>query len=62
MFQSIQGSRSFAKIDVCHAHWQLTLVIESLEIFSNQTPVGIYTPNRLIQGSTDADNYFQGAT
>jgi hypothetical protein len=30
--------------------------------FLNSNDFGIYTPTRLIQGSTDAGNYFQGAT
>jgi RNase H-like domain found in reverse transcriptase/Reverse transcriptase (RNA-dependent DNA polymerase) len=62
MFQSVQGSRCFAKIDLCHAYWQLALAVESQEIFSIQSPAGIYTPTRLFQGSTDAGNYFQRAT
>jgi hypothetical protein len=62
MFHSVQGSRYFAKIDLCHAYWQLALAVESQEIFSIQTPAGIYTPTRLIQGRTDTGNYFQGAT
>jgi hypothetical protein len=29
MFQSIQRSRCFAKIDLFHAYWQLALAVES---------------------------------
>jgi Reverse transcriptase (RNA-dependent DNA polymerase) len=61
MFQSVQSSQYFEKVDLCHAHWQLALAVELQEIFSIQTPAGIYTPTRLIQGRTDAGNYFQGA-
>jgi hypothetical protein len=56
MFQSVQGSRCFAKVDLCHSYWQLALAVESQEIFSIQTPGGIYTPTRLIQGTPDAGN------
>jgi hypothetical protein len=62
LFQTLQGSKVFAKIDLCHAYWQLALDRICQEIFSIQTPLGIYTPTRLLQGSTDAGNYFQGAT
>jgi Reverse transcriptase (RNA-dependent DNA polymerase) len=64
LFQTLQGSKVFAKIDLCHAYWQLALDRICQEIFSIQTPLGIYTPTRLLQGSTNAGNYFyfQGAT
>lgn len=61
-FQGVAGSACFAKVDLCHAYWQLALAENSQEIFSIQTPMGIYTPTRLTQGSTDAGNYFQGTT
>jgi hypothetical protein len=32
------------------------------ETFSIQSPLGIYTPTLLLQGSADAGNYIQGAT
>jgi hypothetical protein len=59
MFQSVQGSQRIGKIDLCHAYWQLALAVESQGIFLIQTPAGVYKPTRLIQGSTDAGNYFQ---
>jgi hypothetical protein len=61
MFQSVQGSRSLVKIDLCHTYWRLVVAVESQDIFSIQTPAGIYTLTRLIQGRTDAGNYSQGA-
>lgn len=61
-FQTVSGATVFSKIDLCHAYWQIALATESQEIFSIQTPLGIYTPTRLKQGSTDAGNYFQGTT
>ena len=62
LFQNVSGSRLFSKIDLCHAYWQIALAIISQEYLSIQTPLGIFTPDRLIQGSTDAGNYFQGTT
>ena len=62
LFQSVSGSRFFSKIDLCHAYWQIALALACQEFFSIQTPIGIFTPDRLIQGSTDAGNYFQGTT
>lgn len=62
LFQTVQGSKFFSKIDLCHAYWQIALGEDSQEYFSIQTPLGIFTPERLTQGSTDAGNYFQGMT
>jgi hypothetical protein len=47
---------------ICHAYWQLALDLLSQEIFSLQTPLGIYIRTRLLKGSTDAGSYFRGAT
>ncbi len=60
--QSTQGSTCFAKVDMAHAYWQLPLAPESQEMLSIQTPLGVYSSRRLLQGSTDAGNHFQAVT
>lgn len=60
--QTVEGSRCFAKIDMAHAYWQLPLADQSKEIMSIQTPLGVFSSNRLLQGSTDAGNHFQSVT
>ena len=57
---SIAGSKFFAKLDMIHAFWQLSL--HPQECMSIQTPLGVYTPARVLQGSTDAGNQFKYAT
>jgi len=59
MYQSTAGSTVFAKIDMCHAYWQIPLHPDSQEIMSIQTPLGVHTPTRILQGGTDAGNHFQ---
>lgn len=62
MYRSLEGSTCFANIDMCHAYWQIQLDSKSQEIISIPTPSGVYTPNRILQGSTDAGNHFQAVT
>lgn len=62
LYRSIEGSSVFANIDMCHAYWQIPLDEGSREVMSIQTPSGVYTPNRILQGSTDAGNHFQAVT
>ena len=59
---SIAGSKIFAKLDMIHAFWQLPLHPDSQECMSIQTPLGVYKPTRVLQGSTDAGNHFHSAT
>ena len=59
MYHSVAGSSVFASVDMCHAYWQIPLHEDSRECMSIQTPVGVYTPTRILQGSTDAGNHFQ---
>jgi hypothetical protein len=44
------------KLDFPQAFWQIALAKESQELFSVQTPLGTYTPTRMMQGSQDASN------
>jgi len=62
ILQSVEGSTCFAKIDMAHAYWQCPLATESQEMMSIQTPIGVYSPTRLLQGSTDAGNHYQAVT
>jgi RNase H-like domain found in reverse transcriptase/Reverse transcriptase (RNA-dependent DNA polymerase) len=62
MLQAVEGSSYYAKVDLCHAYWQLPLAKESQEYMSIQTPLGVHTPTRTLQGSTDAGNNFQAST
>ena len=62
LFQTIRGSTVFANIDLCHAYWQIPLHTDSRECMSIQTPLGVYTPHRVLQGGTDAGNHFQACT
>jgi Reverse transcriptase (RNA-dependent DNA polymerase) len=62
MLQTTEGSSFYAKIDMCHAYWQLPLDKESQEYVSIQTPLGVHTPTRKLQGGTDAGNNFQAST
>jgi len=45
-----------------HAYWQIPLHKDSQEAMSIQTPEGVFTPQRILQGSTDAGNHFQSVT
>jgi len=62
LYQSTAVSTAFAKLDMCHAYWQVPLHKDSQEVMSIQTPVGVYTSTRILQGSTDAGNHFQATT
>ena len=60
--QDTQGSTCYANIDKAHAYWQLALEEDSQEIHSIQTPIGVYTPTRILQGGTDSGNHYQAVT
>ena len=57
-FQDIVGSTCFANVDLAHGYWQVPLSPESLEMMSIQTPIGVYSSRRLLQGGSDSDNHF----
>ena len=59
---STAGSRVYCEVDFCHSYWQFLLHHTSQECMSIQTPLGIFTPYRIIQGGTDSGNHFQAAT
>lgn len=62
MFRSVAGSMMFAKIDMCHKYWQIPLHQDSQDFMSIETPLGTFTPTRILQGSTDAGNHFQSVS
>lgn len=62
MIRSVGDSKVFAKMDMVHAYWQIPLHLDSQECMSIQTPAGVFTPQRILQGSTDAGNHFQSVT
>ena len=59
LMQEIQGSTCFANVDLAHGYWQIPLAEESQEMMSIQTPLGIYSSRRLLQGGSDSGNHFQ---
>lgn len=62
MIQKTEGSKCYAELDWIEAFWKLGLHPDSQECMSIQTPIGVFTPNRIIQGGTDSGNHFQSAT
>ena len=62
MVQECEGSIVMANIDFCHGSWQLGLHEKSQEIMSIQTPLGVYSPRRTLQGGMDSGNHFQLVT
>lgn len=58
-FQEVEGSICFANFDMAHGYWQLGLSPDSQEIHSIQTPIGVYSSRRLLQGGADSGNHFQ---
>lgn len=62
IIQMVGGSVCYANIDSCHGYWQLGLEENSQEIMSIQTPIGVYSPTRVLQGGTDSGNNFQMVT
>eukprot|EP00171_Calliarthron_tuberculosum_P021209 IDg21209t1 len=61
-FQDTEGSKCFASIDMTHGYWQIPLDEGSREMHSIQTPIGVYTPVRILQGGSDSGNHFQAVT
>jgi hypothetical protein len=57
----VAGKKFFGTMDLFSGYWQLPLHEDSQQFFSILTDVGIWTPNRLIQGSRNAAGPFQAA-
>ena len=62
MVQECEGSTVMANVDFCHGYWQLGLHENSQELMSIQTPLGVYSPRRTLQGGMDSGNHFQLVT
>jgi transposase InsO family protein len=55
------SSRFFATFDLSHGYWQLELDESSRVCQSFVTPDGIYTPTRVLHGTTNAVTHLQSA-
>jgi Reverse transcriptase (RNA-dependent DNA polymerase) len=55
----LYGSNYFATFDLSHGYWQLPLAIESQECQSFITPDGVYSPTRVLHGTTNAVTHMQ---
>ncbi len=58
-FQDIQGSTCFANVDLAHGYWQISLAEESQEMMSIQTPIGVFSSRRLVQGKATLGTTFK---
>lgn len=57
--KQIEGSYFFSNLNMAHGYWQTPLSIESQEMMSIQTPIGVYSSLRLLQGGSDSRSHFQ---
>ena len=55
----LTGAAYFAVFDAFKGYWQFPVEEDSQELLSFMTDAGVYTPNRIIQGATDAVACFQ---
>jgi hypothetical protein len=55
----LHGSEVFATLDFCQGYWQIPLHKDSQDCQSFITPVGIYTPKRVLHGTRNATKYLQ---
>jgi hypothetical protein len=58
-FQHLEKAAWFSSLDSFKKFRQFTLAQESQEVYSFLTELGVFTPTRLIQGSTDSAHAFQ---
>jgi len=58
-FQHLEKAAWFSSLDPFKGFWQFPLAEESQEVYSFLTGLGVFTPTRLIQGSTDSAHAFQ---
>jgi hypothetical protein len=58
-FQHLEKASWFSTLDAFKGFWQFPLAEESQEVYSFLTELGVFTPTRLIQGSTDSAHAFQ---
>jgi hypothetical protein len=58
-FKHLEKTAWFSSLDAFKGFWQFPLVEESQEVYFFLTELGLFTPTRLIQGSTDSAHAFQ---
>jgi hypothetical protein len=56
---NFQGSVLFCSFDFVHGYWQMLLDEDSQECQSIGTPFGVYTPTRVLHGTTNANMHMQ---
>nr|CCA22224.1 AlNc14C148G7434 [Albugo laibachii Nc14] len=56
----VEGAEVFFSIDWFRGYWQIPLHHESQELHTIMTHTGLWTPNRVLMGATDAVVYCQG--
>lgn len=61
MMGKLKGSKTWFNLDFVHGYWQFPLDTDSQECQSFHTPFGVYTPNRVLYGATNAVAYFQSS-
>jgi hypothetical protein len=58
---SVQESSHFCTFDLSHGYWQLQLAAGSRECQSFITPEGVFTPTRVLRGTSNAVMHMQAA-
>jgi hypothetical protein len=55
----LHGSEVFATLDFCQVYWQISLHKDSQDCQSFITPDGVYTPTRVLHGTTNATQHLK---
>jgi hypothetical protein len=55
----LHGSEVFATLDFCQGYWQIPLHKDSQDCQSFITPVGVYTPTRVLHGTRNSTQHLQ---
>lgn len=61
MLVKLTGSKVWFNLDFLHGCWQFPLAQDSRDCQSFHTPFGVFTPNRVLHGATNAVAYFQSS-
>jgi len=56
-----RGKKHYGLFDFIRSFWQLAVEAESREMLSYMTDEGVFTPNRVMQGSCDSALHFQAS-
>jgi Reverse transcriptase (RNA-dependent DNA polymerase) len=59
VIKNFQGSQFFGSFDFLHGYWQLPLAEDSQECQSIGTPFGVFTPTRVLHGTTNSTAHTQ---